>query len=362
MTAVRVLFLPTSVERDYRWLRIDDGTVASRGEGMPAGDDCPSVVIVPAEDVTLHWASLPDRSPAQSVAAARLLVADASASPIGDLHVALGSEEGAEERPIGVVSTARMRNWLAALTNAGIDPEAMIPAPMLLPRPEDGFVRADLGGDGVVRGVTSGFADEVGLTDLVTGGVAPAVLAREAIEAAIVAAVAAPPLDLRQGAFARRRRVGIDWALVRRLVLLAIAILTVTLLISLVQIIRYNVAADSIERRIDTLARQGLPRGEPVNDASRQLDARMVRLRGAGIGFSRTAASVFGVIQSVPGSELRTLAFTADGKLRIGVVTQGEGQVNEVKKQIEALGLVVEAGVFTAAGGRISGDFTVRVR
>ncbi len=362
MTETRVLFMPTSVAPGYRWLRLNGDGIAARGEGLPAPDDTPSVVIVPAEDVTLHWATLPDRSAAQSVAAARLLVADASATPIGDLHVAVGAEDGADERPIGVVSALRMRGWLEELAGAGVDPAAMIPAPMLLPRPDDGFVRADLGGDGVVRGATSGFADEARLTELVTGGVEPAVMGRDAIEQAILAAIAAPPLDLRQGAFARRRKSAIDWALIRRLGWLSVAILTITLLISIVQIIQYSIAADAIERRIDLLARQGLPRGEAVSDAGRQLDARIARLRGAGLGFSQTAASVFSVIQSVPGSELRAVSFAGDGKLKVSVVTQSEGQVNEVKRRIEALGLTVEAGVFQASGARVSGDFTVSVR
>ncbi|OYY91407.1 MAG: general secretion pathway protein GspL [Sphingomonas sp. 28-66-16] len=359
MSDTNILFLPGKPDGGYRWLRIGADGIAARGEGLPQADGCPSIVIVPAEDVTLHWASLPDRSVAQSIAAARALVTEASAAPMAELHVAVGREETGDERPIGVVSTARMRHWLDELASAGVDPEAMIPAPMLLPRPETGFVSGDLGGEGVVRGPATGFADEPGLTDLVTGGVAPVVLPRDALEQAIIAAVAAPALDLRQGNFAVRRRAAIDWRRVRRIGWLVVAILSVTLLTSLVQIMQFGFSADSIERRADMLARQGLPRGESVNDAGRQLDARLARLRGGGLGFSQTAAVLFSAIRAVPGSEVRALSFDADGKLRATLVTQSEGQINDVKRQIEAMGLIVEAGVFEANGGRISGQFTL---
>lgn len=363
MSGAWILFLPSAAMPTYRWLRLGADGIDARGEGLPPpGDAAPVTAIAPAADVALHWAPLPDRSTAQATAAARLLVAEASATPIAELHVAVGADDSLEERAIGVVATRQMAAWLAELARVGIDPAAIIPAPMLLPAPDTGFYRADLGGEGVVRGPACGFADEARLTELITGDVTPEVLGREAIERAIVAAAAAPPLDLRQGPFARRRRIGIDWPLMRRLGWLAVAILAVSLLISLVEILKYTVAADTIERRIDLVARQGLPRGEAVSDAGRQLDARMARLRGAGLGFSRTAASVFGVIQSVPGSELRAASFDGTGKLKVSVVTQSEGQVNEVKRRIEALGLRVEAGVFQASGGRISGDFTVSAR
>lgn len=364
MSDTLVLFLPGSTA-SWRWLRIADDAVVARGEGLPDfgnEDAAPPVAIVPAEAATLHWADLPDRSPAQSLAAARLLVAEASAAPVGDLHVAVGREADLVERPIAVVSLAQMRGWLEDLAGQGVDPAMLLPAPMLLPRPETGFVRGDLGGEAVVRGTSSGFADEGPLTGLVTGGVPPQLLDRDALEAAIVAAVANPALDLRQGVFARRRRIGVDWSLLRRLGWLALAILSVSLLISLVQLLKYNLAADSLERQADVLARQALPRGETVNDADRQLDARLAGLRGGGAGFGLTAASVFAAVRSVPGAELRTLSFEANGDLTATIATGNEGEATDIASRIASYGFVAKLGPLQSGGGSVTGTITVSAR
>ena len=365
MTDTLVLFLPTHA-LPWRWLRIADGAVVARGDAFPhiaEGDDAVRVAITPADAVTLHWAELPDRALAQSVAAARILAAEASATPIGELHVAVGRESDVVERPIGVVAMADMQMWLDLLAGSGVDPELVLPAPMLLPRPDAGYLRADLGGEGVVRGPTSGFADEARLTELVTGGVAPTVLTREQLEAAIVSAVATPALDLRQGAFARKVRLGVDWALVRRIGWLAAAVLVASLLITLVQILKYSSAADALERRADLLARSGLARGEAVNDADRQLTARLGRLRGGGLGFSRTAAAMFSAIRATPGTELRALAFDDKGALRVTIVTQNEGQFLDITRRLDAAGLNgVVTGQVLAKGGRYTGDMMVNPR
>ena len=359
MTAT-LLFLPVGDDQPWRWLRVDDDAIVARGEGVPAADKT-MIAVAPADAVTLHWAALPARSVAQALAAARIVVGETVAAPAGDVHVAVG-DEAQEERPIAVVAAERMRAWLAALAIEGVDPDAIVPAPMLLPRPNTGFVRADLGGQAVVRGTTSGFADEARLTDLVTGGIAPETLGRAALEEALVSATARHALDLRQGVFARRRRRAIDWRLIRRLVALGALILLATLAIDLVRIAKYSLGADAIEARADALAREGLPRGSATGDAGRLLDERLSRLRGPGEGFSRTAAAVFAALRSIDGSEASALDFEPNGDLRVTVSVSGEAQANALVASLRAAGFAVTASTFAASGGRLSGQLTVSAR
>lgn len=350
------LFLPHE-DRPFRWARVD-GDALVEGEGVP---DAPAevVAVAPADAVALHWAELPTRSDAQATAAARLLAAEASAAPVADLHVAVG-DEGAPERPFGIVGLDAMRRWLAELAQVGVDPVAIVPAPMLLPAPAEGYARAELGGEGVVRGPASGFADDGVLTGLLTGGVPPAAVAPADLAAALARPV--PALDLRQGPFARRRRLAVDWRLLRRLATYAAAVLLVTVAIDAVRLVKYDFGADVLEAQADALARQGLPRGSTVSAPSRQLNERLAGLRGPGQGFTATSAAVYAALQSVPGSELTALSFLPTGELRLGVTTATEAGVNDLKRAIERAGFTVNAGTFSAAGGRVSGEFVVAPR
>jgi general secretion pathway protein L len=358
------LFLPGEAT-GYRWLKVADGVVVARGEGVPAVEaDDAVLAITPASTTTLHWAVLPDRSMAQATAAARSIVAEASLASGADLHVAVGTEPGAAERPIAVVSVAQMQAWIADLAAHGIDPAALVPAALLLPRPDEGFVRADLGGEVVVRGANMGFADDPALTPLLIEGAVPALLDRSAIEAAIVRAMAGPVLDLRQGNFARKRRsIGIDWPEIRRIAWLAAAVVALTIMIALAQIIRDTIGADLLDAQADRLARTGLLPGETVNNADRQLDDRLLGLRGPGLGFTRSAGAVFAAIRAVPASEATALSFENNGTMRVAIAAQGEGAVSDVRRQLESAGFTVaQTGAFSSNAGRVTGEFTVTPR
>ncbi|MDP1025980.1 type II secretion system protein GspL [Sphingomonas sp. KR1UV-12] len=362
-----LLFLPPGLPDPdapvgLRWMRFGDTGMLARGEGTPPEGDR-VVAVAPADAVTLHWADLPGRSVAQATAAARILAAEASAATTGELHVAVGEGgAGSPDRPIAVVGAAAMREWLAMLAAAGVDPIALVPAPMLLPQPDEGYYRATVGGVGVIRGRTSGFADEAQLTELVTAGAPVKPLVRDPLERALAAAAAAPVLDLRQGAFARRRKLAIDWRLIRRLAMYGGAILLVSFAISLVRLAKYDVAADTVNARADALAATGLPRGETLTDPDRQLDERGRRVIGPGLGFTTTTAAAFAAIRSVPGTEVTAIDFTDTGELRLTVATEREALATDLKNALEAAGFRVRASVFQSNGGRVTGELTVSRR
>ena len=69
---------------------------------------------VPGDEVAIHWLDLAEGlAPAQAAAAARLMLADASAAPLADMHVAVGRRENGLT-PVALVPNARMAAWLAA--------------------------------------------------------------------------------------------------------------------------------------------------------------------------------------------------------------------------------------------------------
>jgi len=114
-----------------------------------------------------------------------------------------------------------------------------------------------------------------------------------------------------------------------------------------------------MEARADALARTALPRGKTVNNADRQLGERLTRLRGAGLGFSGTAASVFAAVGATPGAELRALSFDGTGRLRATVAVQNEGLITDITQRLRRQGFSVAQSMAQNNGGVFSIDLTV---
>ena len=360
-----LLFMADGLSPPRGWLRLRDDAVVARGAGavpaLPAGDagDERIVLIVPGEDVVLHWIELPALAPAQAIAAARLMAGEVSATPIDRLHVALGAQAG-ETRAMALVAPERMAGWLAQAQMLGLDPDAILPEPLLLLPPDDGvavWARDDMQ---LVRGAGVAMAAEPGLVALLVEQ--PIVLDDATVEAGLGTALAAPALNLRQGAFARRRRWRIDWPLVRRLAVLGGLILLAILAVQVVLILRYGLAADRLEREVAGIARTALPRVATVDDPPAQLAGRLADLRGAGAGFGATAAAVFASVRDTANVELSALSFDETGALRITATAADAADIAALARRIEATGFTVDSGDVRPGGGRQIAEIVVRAR
>jgi general secretion pathway protein L len=348
------------------WLRLEDGAVVARGPGdalPPTGAGETVAAVVPGDAVTLHWIELPaGLAPAQAAAAARLMAAEFSAEALPQMHVAVGREVEAGLRCVALASVPAMAEWLGRLQAAGVDPDLMLPEPLLLQPPEEGVRRYDRAGLSLYRGPTEALAMEPATAGLILAGREPATIDRNAFEGGLAEAVARPLVDLRQGAFARRRQWKMDARLVRRLALLGVAILFVTLAIQFAAILRYTFAADALEAEARRAAAAALPRNAGVTDASAELGERLSELRGGGVGFSAIAAALFGAVRETANAEVSAIVFNPDGSLRATVQADAPATLAALGERIEAEGFAVRSGALRSGGGRQVADLTMRPR
>lgn len=357
MTRLLIL-LPINAEAPAQWVLLgDDGRIAARGGDLAdrpadAGD---TIAVVPGEAVVVHWAELPRLAPAQAAVAARMMAADVVAAPLDSVHVAIGPEADGW-RALAIVDRALMAGWLARLAGAGIDPERILPAPLLIAPPEAGVATLRDGGLVLVRGARQAFAAEPELAALLIGDTPATEIDAAAFEAGLAAALDAAPVDLRQGDYALKRPWQWDRRRLRRLALLAAAILVVTLVGDIARWLRHDFAADAAASAARATAQEVLPRGAVVSDPEAQVAGRLAETGGG--AWQALAAQLVTAVQAGDGVELTALRY-ADGALQATAAAPSAAALAALADRLRAAGLTVSAGAPRAEGGRQLADLTV---
>jgi len=289
-----------------------------------------SALAVPGTQVAVHWLDLAgDLTPAQAAAAARLMLADASAEPLSDMHVAAGRAENGLTA-VALAPVSRMREWIAD------DPDLIVPETLLLLPPAEGLARRGLDH----RGIAAAFSVEPDLARLLAGDAPIEEVDEAAFEAGLAAALAEPVVNLRQGAFAKRRRWRIETESARRIALLTVALLAISLIVQLATIMRYSFDADRLEAEAAAL-------GPGARGASRP-------------AFTRLAPILFEAVRSTPNLELTRLDYRPDGSLGATVQVDGAATLAAFRARAEAGGMAVEGGNLLSAGGRATAELVLR--
>ncbi len=235
MRETLLIHLPVAPQQDCLWRRWDDAAQEPVQNGSGALDAVLSevgqarlIVLVPAERVMLTKVDLPVRQASRLLQAIPFALEDHLAEDVDELHFAPGARQADRSTPVAVVSRQQMQDWLAPFSEAGLQPDVLMPDVLALPYDETLVTLHVEGQRCLVRnGRVSGFAVSKTLLGSVlpAGAEAPAVYLLQHEQAALpqdftVArsqplaheldaysefSNAAQRINLLQGAFAPRR-------------------------------------------------------------------------------------------------------------------------------------------------------------
>ncbi|MGW8203387.1 type II secretion system protein GspL [Sphingomonas bisphenolicum] len=366
-----IVILPEAAGAEPHWMRVVDGALVQSGMGanwlaacgIAALPDQARVMLVPpAALVTLYWTDYPDLPVRQGRAAARLAALAGGLVPSDQLFAATdANEDPARPHIVAVASRADMQHWLLWAQHHGLDPDIIVPAPLLLPEPEPecGFARGLIAGDMVLRGVDMTLTGDMALPALIAD--APIIdVSPGLIEGRAIAALDAPPLDLRQGDFAKRVRRALDRRMIGRIALWSGLILFVSLAIALIGIAKQHMEASRLDRESLALAQQVTPGATDAVQALTEMEGKLAARGAGGRAFTAPVAGLLAAMQDAPGVALTSLSRDPDGMVRATLAAAKADDINIVLLALQAAGFTITATPSQEPGGRTLADITVR--
>ncbi len=330
-----ILLLPASPGEGWRWWRVEQAALGGMhtfhsDEAAPWGDlaaGAPVTVLVPSALAPVRDKPLPAMPVAQALAAERL---GSTGEGLGGStrHVTVGAADG--RLLSATVNASDMDLWLAECAAAGLDPQALVPAALVLPRPDAGLVAGELAGQPLARTADAAFAGEPALVEALAGTGGVVTLTEFEMAEMLLAAHRAPPLNLRQGPYAPRRvsffRLP-DWGQLARMAATA-ALLALALM--LVWIVKWNADASAREDEALALVQKRFPAATDLNGAERLVGADLAKRGEGGTGFPAPTAALLAAMRPVPSIKLRDLGYAGDGTLRFTVAAPRTEDVNAV--------------------------------
>ena len=350
----------------WRWWRVTGAGLESElrhtpGANAPWGDaeHLRVVALVPAVSAPVRIAPRGDMPAAQAVAAARL--APASLASDRPVHVAAAAD-GDHVLTCRVVQSD-MDLWLAELAAAGLDADALVPAALALPAPAPGEIAlGEIGGQSLARSTDAAFAGEPEMIEALAGDAPRVDIGPDLLADRLAAVWRQPPLDLRQGAYARPRvsffRLP-DWAGLARM---AAVLALLGFLILAVEIVRLELDSNALEDEALLAAQQRFPAVTDLASAETQVNAELLRRGAGGASFEAVAPAVFAAMQPLPSLQLRSLGWQGDGTLAIRAAAPRVEDINSMLIALQADGweVTVPPEIAPDATGATVVDITVR--
>ncbi|MFN4286989.1 MAG: type II secretion system protein GspL [Brevundimonas sp.] len=361
MSFTSFLVLPDEPEGVVQAYQLIDGRLSE----MPSGGSDTALLqgaalIVPGPDVVVHRMALEARTQSQATALARHRIAPELARAGEPCHVAVSPPDETGVRTVAVVSLTALSRWSSWVQGLGFEPGVVVADHMLLSPPDDGQVlAAPIGQRVLLRSHDMSAAVEPELATVLTEGRALVRLDHEHETLRLLAdGLGGPLLDLTPP----RPRPALGAREVGRTAMLAAAALVMALAVPVAGLISDNAQAERLEAATARLARQSVPASFQSSAPAHERLSGWRSSLGATSRFVDMSASLFALMESVPGTALESLMIEEGGVMRATVAYSDYALSTALMDQAGAHGLVLEeVSALDERGIRVS-DYVVRQR
>ena len=404
MTSTLLLRLPHPSQQDAEWLPIDEAGFATgprqSGPLEAATAACAGarvIALAPATQILLAEPELPPGSGAKLARAIPFALEEQLTEDIDQLTFAVGRRSLRGTTPVAVVSRSIMQAWMAALSQAGIDPLALYADVSLLPE-NPGQTVLWLEGDRLGVRRPDGLPVMVEMTPVTEALAITGVLDVDAAALLYVTAAdwsrvqdeiepalarftslnvqvlpdgplpwfarqlaATGAINLLQGEFSRSTDYGSQWRLWRSAAMLAGGLLVAHVAVQALQIRQANRQTAATDQQIAQVFAAAMP-SETMRDARRQMQERLDKIRKAQGGpenFLRMAQALSGAGSALSQIDIEGLSFheqTMDMKVSAANVQALATLTQSVAKQ----GLSAEIQSSTPAGSKVEAHVQIR--
>lgn len=353
---------PDRERRDTHWWHVVDGEVVSAGSGDEwltfASRKRTMIGIAPAAQVRLGFADKPSTANTERQAEAVARVAAVGAS-LGDDQALHAASAGADDGSImtAVATSEAMAAWLEWARKLGVDPDRVVPSAAILPL-SDRWTAAAFGHDHVVGRRGTVLPDEPELTAAIVGDDQIEALNDEEVRSALATVAERPPIDLRTGRFARRRRIAIEGGRISELAKLAALIPLLLLAWALISIFKIERSTHTLDSETVAVASAALGKPVTAENAEAELSQRV-----GGSAFGGLMAPLTGVYQALQPEQsvgITSLSYAADGTLSVTFASPTVDAINRVLLSVQRSGYRVTAVPRQSPDGRSMVDVTVR--
>jgi general secretion pathway protein L len=315
---------------------------------------------------------------------------------VDELHFAVGSRNG-DDVNVAVVDQEQMSVWSERLQSAGIQAQVMVPDTLLLPDQENQWQLACFDNKCLLRsGAQAGqvmdqdnYAAIMAMALAEAGHAKPDSVQFYAPEGSDIAlAELGVPLEphvlpepslqwlarhyderqsinLLQGRYSRRERMGQYWRPWRMAASLAAVWLVVQFAVSIVDFQRYDSERLALKQEIEDVYRQAFPAAKKVPNPKLQMERRLRELRGGGSvaggeGFAALLAQAGQQFKETKKLELQRVSYK-DGLLDVSLTIGDLQQLDALKQKLSTDGnLQVEIQSASAQGAGVEARLRIK--